>query len=121
MYEKLPNFCFLCGILGHEEVNCPKIYVDNFIEPDGELSYGNWMRVNGVEIGLQVALKPVDCSWAQIFLLLLRMRHVIQAGKKTLILILVTTLSEEAGGVMLWHPDNCLRSIYYFNYGSGNP
>lgn len=50
MYEKLPNFCFLCGILGHEEVNCPKIYVDNFIEPDGELSYGNWMRVNGVEI-----------------------------------------------------------------------
>lgn len=65
VYEKLPNFCFLCGILGHEEVNCPKIYVDNFIEPDGELSYGNWMRVNGVEIGLQVALKPVDCSWAR--------------------------------------------------------
>lgn len=44
-YERLPLFCFLCGILGHGEIDCPKRYEDGFTEPEGELPYGSWLRV----------------------------------------------------------------------------
>lgn len=43
-YERLPTYCFLCGILGHGEVNCPKRYEEGFIEPEGNLPYGSWLR-----------------------------------------------------------------------------
>lgn len=38
-YERLPTFCFLCGILGHVEANCPKRYEDGFVEPAEGLPY----------------------------------------------------------------------------------
>lgn len=44
-YERLPTFCFLCGIIGHGEVNCPKRYEEGFVEPEGGLPYGQWLRV----------------------------------------------------------------------------
>lgn len=44
-YERLPLFCFLCGILGHGEVDCPTRYEEGFIEPAGTFSYGGWLRV----------------------------------------------------------------------------
>lgn len=44
-YERLPTFYFLCGLLGHGEVNCPKRYEEGFMEPDGGLPYGQWLRV----------------------------------------------------------------------------
>lgn len=45
-YERLPFFCFLCGILGHGEEDCPIRYEDGFTEPEKGLPYGSWMRVN---------------------------------------------------------------------------
>lgn len=44
-YERLPTFCFLCGILGHGEVNCPKRYEEGFVEPEEGLPHGQWLRV----------------------------------------------------------------------------
>ncbi|CAH9086813.1 unnamed protein product [Cuscuta epithymum] len=30
-YEKLPNFCFICGIMGHSEKFCPLKYVEDLV------------------------------------------------------------------------------------------
>ena len=42
-YERLPNFCFFCGLLGHDEKHCQ--------EPPSDLGntkqYGDWLRANG--------------------------------------------------------------------------
>lgn len=43
-YERLPVFCFICGILGHGEANCPTRYESDFVEPEGEFPFGSWMR-----------------------------------------------------------------------------
>ena len=40
-YERLPNFCFICGCLGHIDRKCKKLYDS----PDGNVlkPYGVWM------------------------------------------------------------------------------
>lgn len=44
-YERLPNFCFICGILGHGDRFCPKLFEG--YHTDTEKSYGPWMRATG--------------------------------------------------------------------------
>ncbi|KAK4390482.1 hypothetical protein Sango_2111500 [Sesamum angolense] len=39
-YDRLPNFCYLCGCLGHIAKFCPKCYEDDFIDPGESLPYG---------------------------------------------------------------------------------
>ncbi|XP_021737157.1 uncharacterized protein LOC110703672 [Chenopodium quinoa] len=42
-YERLSTFCFLCGILGHTEKDCPNIAEED--EPD-EKQWGLWLRAS---------------------------------------------------------------------------
>ncbi|KAK4415858.1 hypothetical protein Salat_2693200 [Sesamum alatum] len=44
-YERLPNFCNLCGRLGHIATYCEERFSDGFVDPISDLSYGPWLRV----------------------------------------------------------------------------
>ncbi|RYR26601.1 uncharacterized protein LOC107627562 [Arachis ipaensis] len=43
-YEKLPSFCYYCGLLGHEEVNCEKATKDEIIGKTSAKNLGQWLR-----------------------------------------------------------------------------
>ena len=42
-YERLPAFCFLCGILWHDERHCSR----NSNNSEAHRQYGDWLRANG--------------------------------------------------------------------------
>ena len=42
-YERLPTFCFLCGILGHDERHCS----GNSNNSEAHRQYGDWLWANG--------------------------------------------------------------------------
>ena len=42
-YERLPNFCFRCGILRHDEKHCPGFPHNS----DSPKQYGDWLHANG--------------------------------------------------------------------------
>lgn len=44
-YERLPNFCYSCGRLGHVELECDN---EEAKEYDGE--YGDWMRASPIKV-----------------------------------------------------------------------
>lgn len=44
-YERLPNFCFLCGIIGHTERFCFKHFEG--VNEETERPYGPWLRATG--------------------------------------------------------------------------
>ena len=43
-YERLPNFCYRCGLLDHDLKECPKSKGDARNVVMAELQYGAWMR-----------------------------------------------------------------------------
>lgn len=43
-YERLPNFCFNCGISNHPVSGCPKPSRDNKIHDSDRNQYGIWLR-----------------------------------------------------------------------------
>ena len=43
-YKRLPTFCYICGILGHDEKHC---HVSS-MEGEVERQYGDWLRAGGV-------------------------------------------------------------------------
>lgn len=56
-YERMPMFCFLCGLVGHLEKRCPDRYADNFVDPGPNLPYGDWMKASPAgEFGARVRL-----------------------------------------------------------------
>lgn len=62
-YERLPMFCFLCGILGHGEAHCSTRYDDDFLEPEEGFPFGNWLRAsmdNSVVTEAPLPLQPLD-------------------------------------------------------------
>lgn len=38
-YERLPLFCFLCGIISHSEIKCHSRFDEDFAELVGEFPY----------------------------------------------------------------------------------
>lgn len=62
-YERLPMFCFLCGVLGHGETQCPTRYEEGFEEPEEALPFGNWLRAMGDNFqdqGVPLPLQAID-------------------------------------------------------------
>ncbi|KAK4417128.1 hypothetical protein Salat_2538300 [Sesamum alatum] len=45
-YERLPNFCYLCGRLGYLQRLCDLRFVDGFVDPGVHAPYGPWLREN---------------------------------------------------------------------------
>ncbi|XP_023874702.1 uncharacterized protein LOC111987231 [Quercus suber] len=43
-YERLPIFCYRCGILGHDEKHC---HESSMVQPAGR-QYGEWLKAGGV-------------------------------------------------------------------------
>nr|GLL21695.1 uncharacterized protein LOC109184755 [Ipomoea trifida]GME04864.1 uncharacterized protein LOC109184755 [Ipomoea batatas]GME17380.1 uncharacterized protein LOC109184755 [Ipomoea batatas] len=41
-YERLPTFCFFCGVLGHGDKYCHKVL--RGVDPALEMPYGSWLR-----------------------------------------------------------------------------
>ncbi|XP_031091105.1 uncharacterized protein LOC115996104 [Ipomoea triloba] len=44
-YERLPSFCFLCGLLGHTDRFCSRNFEEGGVV--GEKPYGVWLRAGG--------------------------------------------------------------------------
>lgn len=44
-YERLPNFCFLCGVIGHTERFCHLMFEG--ANEETERPYGAWLRATG--------------------------------------------------------------------------
>lgn len=44
-YERLGNFCFVCGIIGHTERECNVLYAHP--EKEVDWAYGTWLRAQG--------------------------------------------------------------------------
>nr|POF21997.1 hypothetical protein CFP56_35538 [Quercus suber] len=44
-YERLPIFCYRCGILGHNDRECLQRRVGRLSLEEDELQYGHWLRV----------------------------------------------------------------------------
>ncbi|KAL0290974.1 UNVERIFIED_CONTAM: hypothetical protein Sradi_7038200 [Sesamum radiatum] len=65
IYECLPNFCYLCGRLGHIDKYCELRFEAGYRDSEDELPYGPWLRVPAqVEIGLW-ALRLGGCRWRE--------------------------------------------------------
>ena len=43
-YERLPSFCYRCGILGHQDRECRKVHKGCLSMDEGKLQFGHWMR-----------------------------------------------------------------------------
>lgn len=43
-YERLPNFCYRCGLLSHALKDCLEVEARNTLSEKEELQYGAWLR-----------------------------------------------------------------------------
>lgn len=54
-YERLPNFCYRCGLFGHALRDCSESMGSNYQVEDDHMLYGAWLkgepsRRGGVEL-----------------------------------------------------------------------
>lgn len=55
-YENVPTFCFICGVLGHSEKFCSRLFT--VAEADIVKPYGPWMRAP-----FRKQVKPIGAKW----------------------------------------------------------
>ena len=58
-YERLPNFCYRCGLLSHAIRDCPELVGVNYQTDDSQLQYGAWLRGEPSRRGGYEVLKPI--------------------------------------------------------------
>ena len=46
-YERLPNFCYVCGRLDHQELDCDEVVRSKKGGRKIQREYGNWLKANG--------------------------------------------------------------------------
>ncbi|TXG71534.1 hypothetical protein EZV62_000113 [Acer yangbiense] len=46
-YERLPNFCFKCGIIGHVKIECQSEDQNSVVDGENKTLYGIWMKATG--------------------------------------------------------------------------
>lgn len=61
-YEKLPDFCYVCGILNHTEQDCPKAINRKKEGKTVERGYDPWLRADGQR--LIIPQQSADERWA---------------------------------------------------------
>ncbi|KAI7990869.1 Uncharacterized protein LOK49_LG12G01876 [Camellia lanceoleosa] len=47
-YERLPNFCFACGILGHNQRECDLKLIGHSAPDGSHVQYGSWLRADTI-------------------------------------------------------------------------
>ncbi|KAL0285026.1 UNVERIFIED_CONTAM: hypothetical protein Sangu_2797100 [Sesamum angustifolium] len=50
-YERLPNFCYLCGCLGHLSKFCELRFSDDFVDSGDAAPFGPWLRATNISTG----------------------------------------------------------------------
>ncbi|KAL6980704.1 hypothetical protein U1Q18_022340 [Sarracenia purpurea var. burkii] len=50
-YERLPLFCYHCGIIGHNENECEKLSIGVQREAKRDQQYGHWLRARSIPNG----------------------------------------------------------------------
>ncbi|KAL0407264.1 UNVERIFIED_CONTAM: hypothetical protein Slati_4040300 [Sesamum latifolium] len=50
-YERLPNFCYHCGCLGHLSRQCDLQFQAGFTDPGENTPFGNWLRAAAPQVG----------------------------------------------------------------------
>lgn len=58
-YENVPTFCFICGIIGHSERFCGRLF--DVPETDIVKPYGSWMRAS-----FKGHVKPIGAKWLRL-------------------------------------------------------
>ena len=43
-YERLPIFCYRCGIIGHQDKECPQLKMGCFSSDDDGFQFGPWLH-----------------------------------------------------------------------------
>ncbi|KAJ4706539.1 Zinc CCHC-type-like protein [Melia azedarach] len=47
-YERLPNFCFHCRLIGHVQRECLQLNLNNSVHPGQEMKYKPWIRATTI-------------------------------------------------------------------------
>lgn len=48
-YERLPNFCFRCGIIKHSNSRCPNSAFNSKLHEKGQSQYGIWLSASNLK------------------------------------------------------------------------